>query len=77
MSVCLLWAFRGNTKLCSCFFRLADSEEFFTSCDEVTETFDAMGLIENLLRGIYAYGSYPICFSLTSLIIFEIVPCDI
>ncbi|GFZ16658.1 eif4a-2 [Actinidia rufa] len=31
-------------------------EEFFTSYDEVHESFDAMGLQENLLRGIYAYG---------------------
>ena len=34
----------------------ADGQDFFTSYDEVTETFDAMGLLENLLRGIYAYG---------------------
>ena len=26
---------------------------------EVAETFDAMGLHENLLRGIYAYGAPP------------------
>lgn len=36
----------------------ADGQEFFTSYDEVCETFDAMGLQENLLRGIYAYGKY-------------------
>nr|GFB66466.1 eukaryotic initiation factor 4A-8 [Tanacetum cinerariifolium] len=34
----------------------ADGQDFFTSHDEVTETFDAMGLLKNLLRGIYAYG---------------------
>lgn len=34
----------------------ADGEDFFTSYDEVYESFDAMGLQENLLRGIYAYG---------------------
>jgi len=34
----------------------ADGEEFFTSYDEVYDSFDAMGLQENLLRGIYAYG---------------------
>lgn len=34
----------------------ADGQEFFTSYDEVYDTFDAMGLQENLLRGIYAYG---------------------
>ncbi|KAK7859164.1 eukaryotic initiation factor 4a-13 [Quercus suber] len=33
-----------------------DGQEFFTSYDEVFESFDAMGLQENLLRGIYAYG---------------------
>ena len=33
-----------------------DAQEFFTSYDEVHESFDAMGLQENLLRGIYAYG---------------------
>ncbi|XP_019053851.1 PREDICTED: uncharacterized protein LOC104600806 [Nelumbo nucifera] len=34
----------------------ADGQDFFTSYDEVYESFDAMGLQENLLRGIYAYG---------------------
>lgn len=33
-----------------------DGQDFFTSYDEVYDTFDAMGLKENLLRGIYAYG---------------------
>nr|XP_009598422.1 eukaryotic initiation factor 4A-9-like [Nicotiana tomentosiformis] len=33
-----------------------DGQEFFTSCDEVYDSFDDMGLKENLLRGIYAYG---------------------
>ncbi|KAL3586795.1 hypothetical protein D5086_013662 [Populus alba] len=33
-----------------------EGQEFFTSYDEVHETFDAMNLKENLLRGIYAYG---------------------
>nr|GFB57411.1 eukaryotic initiation factor 4A-15-like [Tanacetum cinerariifolium] len=37
----------------------ADGQDFFTSYDEVTETFDALGLLENLLRGIYAYGFQP------------------
>jgi len=36
----------------------ADGQDFFTSYDEVCESFDAMGLQENLLRGIYAYGMY-------------------
>lgn len=34
----------------------ADGQDFFTSYDEVCDTFDAMGLQEKLLRGIYAYG---------------------
>ncbi|THU48835.1 hypothetical protein C4D60_Mb06t03170 [Musa balbisiana] len=34
----------------------ADGQEFFTSYDEICESFDDMGLHENLLRGIYAYG---------------------
>ncbi|RZC77176.1 hypothetical protein C5167_001344 [Papaver somniferum] len=34
----------------------ADGQEFFTSYDEVHETFDVMGLKQDLLRGIYAYG---------------------
>ncbi|XP_024017255.1 uncharacterized protein LOC21409931 [Morus notabilis] len=34
----------------------ADGQDFFTTYDEVYDTFDAMGLHENLLRGIYAYG---------------------
>ncbi|KAJ7955915.1 Eukaryotic initiation factor 4A [Quillaja saponaria] len=33
-----------------------DGQEFFTSYDEVYDSFDDMGLQENLLRGIYAYG---------------------
>lgn len=32
------------------------SDADFATWDEVHETFDAMGLKENLLRGIYAYG---------------------
>nr|XP_027186491.1 eukaryotic initiation factor 4A-15-like [Cicer arietinum] len=34
----------------------SDGQEFFTSYDEVHDSFDAMGLKENLLRGIYTYG---------------------
>ncbi|KAJ4941318.1 hypothetical protein NE237_016302 [Protea cynaroides] len=33
-----------------------DGQDFFTSYNEVHESFDALGLQENLLRGIYAYG---------------------
>lgn len=34
----------------------SDGQEFFKSYDEVFESFDNMGLQEQLLRGIYAYG---------------------
>lgn len=34
----------------------ADGQDFFATYDEVYDSFDAMGLQENLLRGIYAYG---------------------
>ncbi|KAL7617061.1 eukaryotic initiation factor 4A-15 [Lactuca sativa] len=33
-----------------------DGQDFFTLYHEVYDSFDAMGLQENLLRGIYAYG---------------------
>ena len=36
---------------------LEGQDEFFTSYDESHDSFDAMGLQENLLRGIYAYGT--------------------
>lgn len=42
--------------LLSCARLSTDGQEFFTSYDEVYESFDDMGLQENLLRGIYAYG---------------------
>ncbi|CAI9105672.1 OLC1v1004650C1 [Oldenlandia corymbosa var. corymbosa] len=34
----------------------AEGKEIFTSYDEVCDSFELMGLQENLLRGIYAYG---------------------
>eukprot|EP00270_Netrium_digitus_P016437 TRINITY_DN58_c0_g1_i4.p1 TRINITY_DN58_c0_g1~~TRINITY_DN58_c0_g1_i4.p1 ORF type:complete len:414 (-),score=126.20 TRINITY_DN58_c0_g1_i4:348-1589(-) len=34
----------------------ADGDDFISSWEEVHESFDCMGLHENLLRGIYAYG---------------------
>jgi hypothetical protein len=33
-----------------------EGERFFTEWEETFESFDQMGLHENLLRGIYAYG---------------------
>jgi len=50
-----------NWLSCMCWqrCRLAnDGQDFFTMYEEVFETFDSMGLQENLLRGIYAYGRY-------------------
>ncbi len=35
----------------------AEGDDFISTWDEVHETFDVMGLHENLLRGIYAYGT--------------------
>ncbi|KAE8690479.1 Eukaryotic initiation factor 4A-11 [Hibiscus syriacus] len=40
-----------------------DGDDFFTSYDEVYDSFDAMGLKDNLLRGIYAYDSFFQIFS--------------
>ncbi|EFJ32259.1 hypothetical protein SELMODRAFT_143895 [Selaginella moellendorffii] len=37
-------------------FALETGEEALSTWEEVNETFDSMGLHENLLRGIYAYG---------------------
>ena len=39
-----------------CRLQVDGGDEFFTSYDEVYDSFDAMNLQENLLRGIYAYG---------------------
>ena len=48
-----------------CVHRLsADGQDFFTSYDEVWDSFDGMGLQENLLRGIYAYGISLLSFEL-------------
>jgi hypothetical protein len=35
---------------------LDGGDEVFSTWDEAFESFDEMGLHENLLRGIYAYG---------------------
>lgn len=49
------------TTFFDCTYRLnAEGQDFFTSYDEVYDSFDAMGLKENLLRGIYAYGQLKI-----------------
>ena len=37
---------------------------------EVAETFDSMGLHENLLRGIYAYGPLPWRLSIVTAAVF-------
>lgn len=43
---------------CRCFRSMSsqDNQTFFTEWEETYESFDQMGLHENLLRGIYAYG---------------------
>jgi hypothetical protein len=44
------------------------SKEFYTEWEESFDSFDQMGLKENLLRGIYAYGgspSLPACVYMT------------
>lgn len=38
--------------------RIGDSDTFYTEWEETYESFDQMGLHENLLRGIYAYGGF-------------------
>lgn len=51
----------------------SDGQEFFTSYDEVHDSFDVMGFQENLLRGIYAYGRYmalfPFCEEFKALLV--------
>ena len=34
-----------------------NEDKFFTDWEETFDSFDQMGLHENLLRGIYAYGA--------------------
>lgn len=36
-----------------------ENQEFYTEWTESFDSFDAMGLHENLLRGIFAYGESP------------------
>lgn len=36
-----------------------NKQDFFTEWEESFDSFDQMGLHENLLRGIYAYGERP------------------
>ncbi len=38
--------------------RIGDSDTFYTEWEETYDSFDQMGLHENLLRGIYAYGGF-------------------
>ena len=44
---------------------LEGGDEVISTWDEAYESFDGMGLHENLLRGIYAYGKTPISFRLS------------
>ncbi len=38
--------------------RIGDSDTFYTEWEETYDSFDQMGMHENLLRGIYAYGGF-------------------
>lgn len=54
----MLSSFGFLASICAPLYRLADDgNEFFTTYDEVYESFDKMGLQENLLRGIHADGN--------------------
>jgi len=44
-----------------------EGDDFISTWEEVHETFDVMGLHENLLRGIYAYGKLSNCLILLKL----------
>lgn len=55
----------------------ADGQDFFTSYDEVYDSFDAMGLQENLLRGIYAYGRSDCAKLVFIFIYFSLFCCNI
>jgi hypothetical protein len=46
-------------------FRIGEGEDFWTVSDESYDSFDAMGLQENLLRGIYAYGEFNLLFNIS------------
>lgn len=46
---------RRRSPVAAC--RMGETSEYFTDWNESYESFDQMGLHENLLRGIYAYGA--------------------
>lgn len=47
---------RGDQRDAAADAAAADESDITTNWDEITPTFDAMDLKEDLLRGIYAYG---------------------
>ena len=47
---------RGDQRDAAADAAAADESDITTNWDEITATFDAMDLKEDLLRGIYAYG---------------------
>lgn len=47
---------RRTCLACPCSMSSDDNDKFFTEWEETFDSFDQMGLHENLLRGIYAYG---------------------
>lgn len=42
----------------TCSLQQGTEEKFYTEWEESYDSFDQMGLHENLLRGIYAYGTH-------------------
>ena len=48
----------GSTNIIPGSGRIGEGDTFYTEWEETYESFDQMGLHENLLRGIYAYGEF-------------------
>ena len=48
----------GSTNIIPDSGRIGEGDTFYTEWEETYESFDQMGLHENLLRGIYAYGEF-------------------
>ena len=48
----------GSTNIIFGSGRIGEGDTFYTEWEETYESFDQMGLHENLLRGIYAYGEF-------------------
>lgn len=48
----------GSTNIIPGLGRIGEGDTFYTEWEDTYESFDQMGLHENLLRGIYAYGEF-------------------